>query len=90
MVNGKANDMDNSGDWERRWGDSGTDQQYPKEWSKLAEQLAQLGGDVTKLEEGALQGVIRDYMAHVQASPASIRLPFVLRYRKCRMEHLMR
>lgn len=82
MVNGKANDMDNSGDWERRWGDSGTDQQYPKEWSKLAEQLAQLGGDVTKLEEGALQGVIRDYMAHVQASPASIRLPFVLRYRE--------
>jgi len=66
------------GDWERRWGDSGDDHQFPQAWLQLSGLIA--GIDPEHHEK--FTSVFPEYMAHVQASPASIRLPFVLKYQE--------
>eukprot|EP00927_Polykrikos_kofoidii_P018173 TRINITY_DN18373_c0_g1_i1.p1 TRINITY_DN18373_c0_g1~~TRINITY_DN18373_c0_g1_i1.p1 ORF type:complete len:1135 (+),score=140.47 TRINITY_DN18373_c0_g1_i1:65-3469(+) len=86
-------------DWEVRWGDRGEDHQFPKEWQRLAS----LCGDGVAVQGGSeacdivsvppsypeeLAWVLQAYKAHAQTSPPSIRLPFVLEYRKGHCEAL--
>lgn len=63
-------------DWQRQWGDQGEDHKFPREWLKFAEAWREGDGHEQASE------VLREYMGRVQASPASIRLPFVLQYRE--------
>eukprot|EP00931_Biecheleriopsis_adriatica_P116327 TRINITY_DN91987_c0_g1_i1.p1 TRINITY_DN91987_c0_g1~~TRINITY_DN91987_c0_g1_i1.p1 ORF type:complete len:1112 (+),score=164.44 TRINITY_DN91987_c0_g1_i1:116-3451(+) len=63
-------------EWEKRWGDPGLDHQFPKEWLQLAERES--ASD--RAEPPEFSWLLGEYRKHIQASPASIRLPFVLQY----------
>lgn len=78
-------------DWEVRWGDRGEDHQFPKEWQRLASLcgggalpgIGDMGVAAAKPScREELRWVLQAYTAHVQASPPSIRMPFVLEYRR--------
>eukprot|EP00913_Durusdinium_trenchii_P033904 g31736.t1 len=60
-------------DWEKRWGDAGVDHQFPKEWH-------QEWPDFAETDSEGLDVLLREYRKLLQASPSSIRLPFVLHY----------
>ncbi|CAE8685665.1 unnamed protein product [Polarella glacialis] len=64
-------------EWEKRWGDPGADHQFPKEWLELAD-----AADRELGIGGRFSWLLGEYRRHVQASPASIRLPFVLKYQQ--------
>ncbi|CAK9112347.1 Hypothetical protein SCF082_LOCUS52089, partial [Durusdinium trenchii] len=59
-------------DWEKRWGDAGVDHQFPKEWHQ----------DFAETDSEGLDVLLREYRKLLQASPSSIRLPFVLLERR--------
>lgn len=63
-------------DWERRWGDCSDDGRFPTGGFEAAEQLALArhgNPDEFRVD-------IKEYKLFVQTSPASLRLPFVLKY----------
>jgi AP-5 complex subunit beta-1 len=67
-------------DWELRWGDNAHDHQFPNEWREFA---ALVGGtDFSVVMHEQWSEIFLEYRRHVEASPASIRLPFVLEYQK--------
>lgn len=85
---GQAESFD-ANDWELRWGDSGDDHQFPREWNELAGMVhshhpgtlatAIVGPQVDQCKPD-VPWLLEEYRFLVQSSPASIRLPFVLQY----------
>lgn len=71
-------------DWELRWGDCGDDHQFPGEWLELASRFPVASDDspaeLSAEDREQLSLVLQEYRRLVQTSPASIRLPFVLKY----------
>lgn len=69
-------------DWELRWGDRGDDHQFPAQWLELAASFPAVGDRSALSEEQRehLSSTLDAYQHLVRTSPASIRLPFVLKY----------
>jgi len=65
-------------DWQVQWGDSGEDHCFPAHWLERAENgFSEEGVGSDRLTE-----FLSEYMSHVHSHPASIRLPFVLKYQE--------